>query len=135
MFFTLGDGVSIPTVEWKLSSASVARSRHGEKRLELTIYCDIDGTLTDTPHQPGGEPRYDVIKKLKLAISRGHDVILWSGRKATYVRAFAKKHGIEAVAFLSKPELVIDDKLEVRHLPKEDRYKPITPEEFLARKL
>ena len=97
----------------------------------MTIYCDIDGTLTDAPHHPYGKPREDIIQKLIDAIDLGHDVVLWSGRSATYVKAFASQYGIDAIACLSKPQLVIDDKPEIRHLPKEDRYKPITPEEFL----
>ena len=99
----------------------------------MTIYCDIDGTLTDKPHHSHGAPRHDVIQKLKDAIKLGHDVVLWSGRDADYVKGFAKEHGIKAIACLSKPKLVVDDKTDIRHLPGDARYKPITPEEFLKK--
>ena len=118
---------------------SGTREVGGEEVRELgimTIYCDIDGTLTSDPHSAYGKPRPDIILKLKEAIELyGYDVVLWSGRSADYVKAFAEEHGINAIACLSKPNLVVDDKSEIRHLPKEDRYRPITPEEFLKREL
>jgi len=101
----------------------------------MPIYCDIDGTLTDKPHHSHGAPRPDVIQRLKDAIKLGHEVVLWSGRGSTYVKSFAIQYGIDAIACLSKPTLVVDDKPDIRHLPGDVRYKPITPEEFLKKDL
>ena len=98
----------------------------------MTIYCDIDGTLTDDPKQAGGKLRVNILSQLKAAIAAGHEVVLWSGRGRTYVNSFADLHGIKAIACLKKPDLVVDDTAEVRPGA---RYRPITPEQFLTKKL
>ncbi len=98
----------------------------------MTIYCDIDGTLTDLPHAAGGAPRKDVIERLKLYIKRGHSVILWSANGAVYVEQFASEHGIEALACLKKPDMIIDDKKNIRPHGKDI---PVLPEEFLRLRL
>lgn len=97
----------------------------------MTVYCDIDGTLTDSPERPNGAPRLDVIEHVKEWIAAGHDVILWSARGREYATEQAHRFGIEPLACLGKPGLIVDDKKEIR--PR-GRANPISPEQFMNEK-
>lgn len=100
---------------------------HGEK---LWIYCDIDGTLTTEPGVPDGPPREDVIGAVKGAVQAGKNVVLWSASGGEYAKAFAVKHGIQGLrACLAKPDVIVDDKPEIRP---PDYMIRMSPEEFAA---
>lgn len=78
------------------------------------LYIDVDGTLTDKPDGPWGEPREDIIETVRSAIAAGHQVIIWSAQGEDYARAFAAMHHLHAYAYLSKPDLCVDDRNPIR---------------------
>jgi len=94
----------------------------------MNVFCDIDGTLTDKPHSPWGEPnkvRIDILRRLMVD---GHDVVLWSANGSDYVEEFAEKYGLfDVKACLGKPDYVIDDK---PHLRDEGRITYMKPEDM-----
>jgi hydroxymethylpyrimidine pyrophosphatase-like HAD family hydrolase len=95
------------------------------------IYCDIDGTLTDTPHKPWGKPRQDMIDALGRAADAGAIIVLWSWNGAKYCHEFAEKYAVPGSHFMSKPHLMIDDKPYISK--QRARQFPITPEKFMER--
>jgi len=95
----------------------------------MRIFCDIDGTLTDNPQKRWGNPRPEMIAKINDLIEKGNKVILWSAGGTCYAKAFAKSHGIKAIACLAKPDIMVDDKKTIR-----TRGIPImSPDEFLCK--
>ena len=80
----------------------------------MNIYCDIDGTLTDKPDGPWGNPVYENIDAVRAAAANGHTLILWSAQGGAYAREFAKRHRIIADAYLSKPDVCFDDCTAIR---------------------
>jgi len=94
----------------------------------MTIYCDLDGTLTrrqDTPKPwPVWQENVDALKKL---IEEGHNVIIWScrGRGAAWV--FAAKHRLAATC-LRKPDVCFDDEPSLHDNP--HVMKPVPPIEI-----
>jgi len=91
-----------------------------------TIFCDIDGTLTDKPQGMWGEPYLDRIRRLNEKAKEGWTIILWSGGGADYARAFALKYSVPALC-VSKPGIVVDDCPTIRpHLDIR------SPEEFFS---
>jgi len=83
----------------------------------VTIYCDIDGTLTDKPTGPWGNPNKENIEAIQAAIANGHTVVLWSATGESYAKQFAKKYEINAHVCLGKPDVCFDDWKTIR--PKE----------------
>lgn len=75
----------------------------------MTIYCDIDGTLTNRPDGPWGAPNMENIEALKCAISSGHTVVIWSARGERYAIDFSEKYGIDATYCMGKPDVCFDD--------------------------
>jgi hydroxymethylpyrimidine pyrophosphatase-like HAD family hydrolase len=80
----------------------------------MVVYCDIDGTLTTNPANGWGPPCPKVIASIKEAIDAGHDVILWSARGKSYAEMFANKHNLNVTSCQSKPDVIIDDNLDLR---------------------
>lgn len=93
----------------------------------LPVYCDIDGTLTDLPTKKWGSPDMAAIEGLKDIIADGFEVVLWSGGGSQYAREFAEKYGIEAIARLGKPSVVIDDNSHIRPI---QRIAVVNPKEL-----
>ena len=78
-------------------------------RGDLPVFIDIDGTLTADGSKRGGEPLPSRINAVRKMIDQGSDVVLWSYAGGEYAAEFAVAHGIEAIATIGKPRLVIDD--------------------------
>ena len=74
----------------------------------LRIFCDIDGTLTDSP-DAGGNPIIVRIKRIQQFIDEGHELVLWSANGRDYVIDFCEKWGIVGATYLGKPHLLFDD--------------------------
>ena len=81
---------------------------------ELTIYCDIDGTLTKDGEHAWGAPVYDRIGAVKSAIANGHEVHVWSARGEKYAKQFCERYGLSPSSCLSKPDVCFDDIPELR---------------------
>lgn len=64
-----------------------------EKRTVLRIAFDTDGTLIKRTDN-GDVPRYEIIQLLKLYVSLGHTVFVWSGGGEDYARMWATKLGL-----------------------------------------
>jgi len=103
----------------------------------MMIYVDIDGTLTDTAggsgaHWGNANHRVDVISKLKAMQAEGHFIVLWSWAGTEYARKVADelkaRYGVEVVAALQKPDLIVDD--EINRLRLRLHQSVTTPEEF-----
>ena len=59
---------------------------------------DFDGTLCENRYPNVGEPRFDVIQKVKLLKQSGHKIALWTCREGNYLQDavnFCKDHGLE----------------------------------------
>ena len=93
----------------------------------MTIYCDIDGTLTDNPRGPWGNPNTENIAAIRSVIAAGHTVIMWSATGEKYAKEFSKKYDIQAHAMLGKPDVCFDDWLSLRP---SDRMKILPPEKM-----
>jgi len=75
----------------------------------MTIYCDVDGTLTHKQDGPKPWPVWqENINALKKLIDDGHTVIVWSCRGERAAYNFCYDNGIHALA-LSKPDMCFDD--------------------------
>ena len=97
------------------------------------IYCDIDGTLTESGNAPWGKPRVEVIWKLKDAIAAGYNVVLWSACGKKYCEDFAKAYHISGLYdCLTKPSLIVDDNKQIRD---EAYCKRLFPFEFIVEPL
>ena len=79
----------------------------------MNIFCDIDGTLTDSPRKKCGEPNYKRIKELQKLAHR-HRVVLWSGNGIQYAEEFKDKYGLRECIALGKPHILIDDNPTIR---------------------
>jgi len=90
----------------------------------MTIYIDVDGTLTETQSR-WAEPNYPMIDKVKKLIADGHDIIIWSGGMR-YAQRFCKKYGLTPTAALAKPRITVDNQAFIRR-----RINVLTPEKFL----
>ncbi len=95
----------------------------------MRIFIDIDGTCTDSPNKWWGNPRTEVIEKIKKLIDEGHRVVLWSVGGTKYAKEFAKKHGFKPFACIGKPDVMIDDKPTIRSRP----IPILNPEEFIKK--
>lgn len=93
----------------------------------MTIFCDIDGTLTTTPGKPWGPVREWLVEKLKKRQRAGDDIVLWSGRGKKYVEEFTLSIGFPFVTCVSKPDLVIDDNPGIRPC---EKCKPVHPNDW-----
>lgn len=80
----------------------------------MTIFVDIDGTLTTEAYTRWGHPIKDRIEAVKALVIMGYDVVLWSGGGRKYVEAFAKKYGLEGVICIGKPDVIVDDQVDIR---------------------
>lgn len=80
----------------------------------MTIYVDIDGTLTRDGEGPNGEPRQDIINVLQSAIAFGHEVVVWSAQGGEYAEGFCREHHIHPTAALGKPDIYVDDRESIR---------------------
>jgi hypothetical protein len=74
------------------------------------IYVDVDDTLV----RSSGPSRIavpQVVEFVRASRARGCELFLWSRGGAAYAREVASSLGIEScfVAFLPKPELLVDD--------------------------
>jgi hydroxymethylpyrimidine pyrophosphatase-like HAD family hydrolase len=94
----------------------------------MMVYCDIDGTLTDSPYSKWGNPKPKMIEAIKKMIAKGTRVVIWSGGGEAYAKAFAKKYEIDAAACLGKPRYLIDDNPTIR--PR-GRMPVLSPDQFL----
>ena len=75
---------------------------------KLSIYVDLDGTLTDYEHR-GGNPIISRIKRIKEFIAQGHNLVIWSSNQVDYVKEFCKTNNITGATMLGKPHLLFDD--------------------------
>ncbi len=97
----------------------------------MTIYCDLDGTLTHKQDGPKPWPVWqENIQVVRRLIARGHSIVLWSCRGAEKCRKFAETHKIRAIACLDKPFWCFDDTPSLHDKP--DRMKPISPEDMVS---
>jgi len=94
----------------------------------MTIYIDIDGTLTTTPTKAWGPVRDGAIERVRKLVYRGHAVYIWSARGKNYASQFVEKYGIKGVTTLSKPDVLVDDVAGIRD---PGRIRRIGPEEFI----
>lgn len=62
-----------------------------EKRLDLTIAFDIDGTLIDF----NDKPRKEIIWLLMSLSRDGHEIILWSGGGIQYAEMWMRRLKLE----------------------------------------
>ena len=77
----------------------------------MTIYCDIDGTLTKRKRGDSAfVPCNDMIGIIRKLIADGNDIIMWSGRGAGVASDFAKQHGLKPKYCLTKPDAFFDDR-------------------------
>jgi len=93
------------------------------------IYVDVDGTLTDDG-AGGGDPRLNVIDKVKRLIEDRHTVIIWTGGSINAARKLCDTHGIRPIAILHKPSVMVDDNPNVRPCFEISKG-VISPEQFL----
>jgi len=82
--------------------------------MNLPIYIDIDGTLTDSPDTRWGRVVPGRIEAVKRLIASGERVVLWSAGSDEYAKEFAKKFQLNVHAALGKPRYCIDDKNDIR---------------------
>ena len=94
----------------------------------MTIYIDIDGTLTHKPDGPWGKPRRDAIELVRGLTGGEHTIVLWSAQGERYVRRFAIAHDLSPDYCLSKPDLLVDDRKDIRPA---EKMPLISPEEFV----
>ena len=76
------------------------------------IYIDVDGTLIS---EDGTDRLFPAMKKLlPLLKNCGYTMYLWSMGGAEYAKSVARKHKVMKYfkAFLSKPDIVVDDHFE-----------------------
>ena len=97
----------------------------------MRIFVDVDGTLTTK--QCGRSafkvpPRKDVVDKCKKLIKEGHEIIIWTGN-TQYAKNVAKLYGINAIACIGKPHLIIDN--QKRTWGRKLKQRTILPEEFI----
>lgn len=83
--------------------------------MNLPIYIDIDGTLTDNNLHRQGAPELKRIQRVKELIAAGNDVVLWSAGGNEYAEQFAKEHGLQVIAALGKPGFCIDGNPNIRN--------------------
>ncbi|KKL47654.1 hypothetical protein LCGC14_2333370 [marine sediment metagenome] len=95
--------------------------------MSLPIFIDIDGTLTMTGGEPWGEPCPERLQRVRDLVAAGEEVVIWSGGGTAYARAFADKHGLEVMAVVGKPGLMVDDNPNLRP---EQRLQTVLPEDF-----
>lgn len=97
----------------------------------MTVFVDIDGTLTTTPDGPHGPIRKDVLEAVRKLIHDRHVVVLWSAQGARYANEFARSYGL-AVTCISKPDLCVDDRPTLRPA---EKMEIVSPEDFMKMKL
>ena len=101
----------------------------------MRVFVDIDGTLTTEQKARSvfkSEHRQDVIDKVKKLIDEGHEIVLWTGN-TRYAKLAAEELGINAIACVGKPDLIIDN--EVERWGRRLKRRVISPEDFLERDL
>lgn len=104
-----------------------------------TLFIDIDGTLTDKDHADHlkktkgtcrwANPNREAIGLVKKLISRGHEIVIWSAGGRQYAIEFCDFYGIEPIACVAKPKIIVDDQVD-KHLRKASI---LTPEQFLKK--
>ncbi len=80
-----------------------------------TIFIDIDGTLTEAD-RAHAKPILYRVERVKALMRAGNEIVLWSARGRAYAESFAKANGMEGIACVSKPSLLVDDNPTVRPL-------------------
>lgn len=96
----------------------------------MTIYCDLDGTLTHAQDGPKPWPVWEEnVQVVRRLIEHGVSLVLWSARGAEVCEAFAEEHKIRAHVCLHKPHWCFDD---TPSITRPDRMKPIPPERMVA---
>jgi len=80
----------------------------------MRIYVDIDGTLTDDPENKWGNIIISRVKKVKEFIDEGHEVVIWSGNGTDYANEFCKFLDIKPYVAVGKPDIYIDDRVDIR---------------------
>lgn len=93
----------------------------------MHYFIDIDGTLTDTPEKAWGHTRQVLLDKVRLLISLGHSVVLWSARGSDYANAFAVRYNLDVDMCLAKPDYIVDDIPTIRA---QNRIGRMSPKEF-----
>lgn len=94
----------------------------------MNIYIDIDGTLTDEPLKKWGNPIWERIRRVEYLVNLGYRVVIWSGGGHDYANEWVRKHQLEGVIALGKPDAYIDDNPNIRP---EIRHKWIDANDFL----
>ena len=82
-------------------------------RLDFPIYVDIDGTLTDDPEYNRGKPLGRRIDKVRTWIRDGRPVVIWSAGGTEYAKLFCRKHSLNPMVAIGKPNFAIDDKPQI----------------------
>jgi hypothetical protein len=80
----------------------------------VTIFCDIDGTLTRDGEHKWGAINSEHIEAINAAKKNGHYVVLWSARGAAYAKAFARRYHVDANLCIGKPDVCFDDHSTIR---------------------
>lgn len=97
------------------------------------LYIDVDGTMTWDGTKKWGPPRQEIMELVTSARLAGHTVIFWSAQGGDYARAFARYHHLMAHAYLSKPDLAVDDCETIRPADKMTIIPPEQLKEFLVK--
>lgn len=76
--------------------------------MNLPVYIDIDGTLTNSAGSKGDPipSRLDVVRGM---IKDGTPVVLWSSAGCEYAKTFADENNLDVTAAVGKPDYCIDD--------------------------
>lgn len=77
--------------------------------IDLPIFVDIDGTLTNEPHKKWGRPYTKRIHQLRTLISQGNRVVLWSGGGQAYAEQWAATNNLDGAICMGKPRMIVDD--------------------------
>jgi hydroxymethylpyrimidine pyrophosphatase-like HAD family hydrolase len=99
----------------------------------MRFFVDVDGTLTYKQCSRSIDKvplRSDVINLVKKLITEGHEVIIWTGNTG-YAKRVAKTLGIDAIACVGKPDVIVDN--EQHRFGKKLRRRVITPEQFIEK--
>lgn len=74
----------------------------------MRYFVDIDGTLTDDPESPHGNPIRERVEKVR-ELCQKHEVVLWSARGEEYATVFANRNKIQPCRTIGKPDVIFDD--------------------------
>lgn len=90
-------------------------------------FIDIDATLTQPPGAPGAPVRKASIARVKKLIAAGEFVCIWSGRGDAYAKRFCLDNGLRPNLMLCKPDIIVDDRPDIRRIP---HTVYVSPEDF-----